>query len=462
MKLPTLTLTLKPHWEDGTIVWTQMDFSFEADALCAQPELRYPDGGFGGLIPFPVYDGFYLKDDVGDLPYALVDSPNPMGGGAIPYKDINLGRKASGTVHWGYRALPRVLPEGYRSSPYFDFRSEPGGMNGLGFFSFILPKEGTRFHAKAHWDMSEMPEGSRGVFWCTANDLDMDTDTTEFMMGYYAAGVMNAVEDENFGVYWFGETSFDAKKLAGQLADLFHTYAEFFHDENAVYRIFLRRDPFEYSGGGTAGTRSFLSGYSAISDVDMDKWYSTLAHEILHNWPHIDDDNYGEGTWYAEGCAEYYSTILPLRAGLTTPEYAAGQINDKVAFRYLDNPYREVANMDIAEVQWKDRRAQTIPYGRGCLYLANTDAELKRLGKGSIDDIISLHGSNDLMTLDEWTNFIHQRLGEEGIRKFEDMKAGKLFTPDPDAFDGLFDCHEVDIEIDGKPARSYRWTIRGV
>lgn len=461
MDLSTLTLTLKPHWENGTVAWTHMDFSFPADALGEAPEIRYPDKGFGGLIPFPEYDAFYVTDSEGALPYELVDSPNPLGNGAVPYKDINFKRAARGTVRWGYRALPRVLPENYRSSPYFDFRSEPGGMNGIGFFSFMLPKAGTRFHASVHWDMSEMPAGARGVFWRAVGDFELDTDTMEFMMGYYAAGLMNAVEDENFGVYWFGETDFDAKALAGKLSDLFHTYARFFHDENAVYRIFLRRDPFEVSGGGTAGTRSFLSGYSAISGVDMDRWYSTLAHEILHNWPDMEDErNYGEGTWYNEGCAEYFSTILPLRAGLTTPEYAAGQINDKVASRYLDNPYREVPNMGIAEVQWKDRRAQTIPYGRGCLYLANTDAELKRFCRGSIDDFVSIHNKLSPVTPEDWTAFIRERLGEDGIQKFEDMKAGKLFAPDPDAFDGRFDCREVDIEIDGKACKSYRWTVR--
>lgn len=460
MELSTLTLTLKPHWENGTVAWTHIAFSFPAHALPEKPEIRYADKGFGGIIPFPEYDEFYLSDDRGDLAYTLIDSPNSMRNGTVLFKDILFEREAYGTVRWGYRALPRVLPENYRSSPYFDFRSEPNGMNGIGFFSFMLPKAGTKFHASVHWDMSEMPEGARGVFWCAADDFEIDTDTMEFMMGYYAVGLMNAVEDQSFGVYWFGETSFDAAALAAKLSALFHVFAEFFHDKNAVYRIFLRRDPFEASGGGTAGTRSFISGYSATGDVDMEQWYATLAHEILHNWPEMNDDNYGEGTWYNEGCAEYYSTLLPLRAGLTKPEYAAKQINDKVAFRYLDNPYREVSNMDIAEVQWKDRRAQTVPYGRGCLYLANTDAELKRLNKGSIDDFISIHNKYNPITEEDWTAFIRERLGEDGIQKFENMKAGNLFAPAPDAFDGQFDCQAVDVELDGKHAKSYRWTVR--
>lgn len=459
MELNTLTLTLKPHWENGTVAWTHMDFAFTAQAFDSAALLRHANSGFNGLIPFAEYDSFYLEDDDGNLPFEITDSPYTRG--PITYKDIIFSRKAHGIVRWGYRALPRVLPEGYRTSPYFDFRSEPGGMNGLGYFSFILPSQSSmRFRASVQWDLSEMPQGSRGVFYRASDRITIDTYTDEFMMIYYAAGLMNAVEDENFGVYWFGDTTFDAKALAIKLSDLFHAYAKFFHDKDALYRIFLRRDPFKDSGGGTAGTRSFLSGYSESGEVNMNKWYSTLAHEILHNWPYMDDDNCGEGTWYLEGCAEYYSTILPLRAGLTTPEYAADQINDKVAFRYLDNPYREIPNMEIADIQWKDRRAQTVPYGKGCLYLANTDAELRRLGKGSIDDIISVHNAHNLMTIEEWTAFIRDRLGEDGIQKFEDMKAGKLFAPDPDAFDGRFDCHAVDIEINGENTTSYRWTVR--
>lgn len=456
-----LTLTMRPHWEDGTVSYTEMEFTFPAEGLTGAPQLWRADQGFGGIIPFSEYDNFYLKDDLGDIPCEVKDIPEPYG--PVTMKGIHFGRDAEGTVSWGYRLMPRVLPEGYRSSPYFDFRSEPDGMNGLGFFAFILPQRGTEFHAHVHWDLSEMPEGARGIFYSANDDFEADTNVDEFMMIYFASGVINAIEEGGFGTYWFGDTDFDMTGLAEKMAALFVSYSEFFHDENAVYRVFLRRDPFEYSGGGTAGTRSFLSGYSALKPVNVDAWFSTLAHELLHNWPAMTDEDieYGLGTWYNEGCAEYYSTMLPLRAGITAPEYAAGQINNKVGERYLDIvQYRELSNKEILEVQWKDRIAQPIQYGKGCLYLANTDAKLRRLGKGSVDDIVSIHDKNDQITLDEWLKFIEDRLGEEGLKDFEDMKAGRYLTPDPDAFDGRFDCCPIDIEKDGKTYTSYRWKVR--
>lgn len=456
-----LTLCIRPRWADGTVGSTYLDFSFPADRLNEDIKIKFANDGFGGLIPFPEYNEFYLTDDRGDIPFELVD----IAGFARPiaYKGITFLRKPEGTIKWGYRIMPRVLPDDYRSSPYFDFRSEPGGMNGIGFFAFMLPNTKKSFHASVSWDLSEMPEGARGIFYSAGDTAEIDTDIEEFMMIYFASGMMNSIEKGNFGVYWFGDAEFDMNALTKKLADTFEAYAGFFHDEDTVYRVFLRRDPFKNSGGGTAGTRSFISGYSALVPTDLKKWYSVLAHEILHNWPEMDDHNYGTGTWYNEGCAEYYSTVLPMRAGLVSPEYSGWQINSKIGERYLDvYQYREMSNMDLVEVQWKDRLAQPVTYGRGCLYLANTDAELRRLGKGSIDEIISVHDKKNQITLDEWKTFIRERLGQAGIDEFESMKSGRLITPDPDAFDGRFDFFPVEMEYEGTRFYTYRCKVRGV
>ena len=90
------------------------------------------------------------------------------------------------------------------------------------------------------------------------------------------------------------------------------------------------------------------------------------------------------------------------------------------------------------------------------IYLANTDAELKRAGKPSIDTIITSYNWDIQITLENWENFIRENLGEEGIRKFEEMKSGKLIIPDPDAFDGKFEFYEHEVEKDGITMTSYR------
>ena len=304
------------------------------------------------------------------------------------------------------------------------------------------------------WDMSDMPENSRGVFNYACGDFTKIFNSRELRMSYFAAGIMKAVETENFGVYWFSDPDTDMLPLAEKLKDMYLYNSKFFNDENGVYRIFFRRDPFEKSDGGSAAYRSFMIGYSALGTTDWDRLYTVLCHEMIHNWPMMDDSITGTATWYNEGCAEYYCTMLPLRAGFATAEYEADQINEKLGIRYYDNPLRELPNMELAKIQWQDRRGQIVPYGRGMVYLANTDAELKRAGKPSIDTIITSYNWDNQITLEIWENFIRENLGEEGIREFEDMKAGKLIKPDPDAFDGKFDFYEVPITVDGETMTS--------
>lgn len=450
----TLKLKLKPHWNDSTVDYMWLYFEYPAEQLTNSPELNRADQGFGGLCPFPEYDSFTLTDDKGELEYELKESPTDYN--MITYKGVYFSRPAEGTVRWSYRIYPRILPDGYRASPYYDFRAEPLGINGSGYFSFFLPPERKEFDLELKWDLSEMPEGSRGVWSYACGDFSKHLDSRQLRMSYYASGLMKAVENENFGVYWFSDPYTDMNSLALKLKDLYEYNSRFFNDENGTYRIFFRRDPFEISDGGSAAYRSFMIGYSSLGTTDWERLYTILNHEMIHNWPMMDDSIAGTATWYNEGCAEYYCTMLPLRAGFVDAEYEAVQINEKLGKRYYDNPLREMSNDELAEIQWQDRRGQIVPYGRGMVYLANTDAELKRLGRPSIDTIITKYDWDNQITLEIWEDFIRSNLGEEGIRKFEEMKQGKLILPDPDAFDGRFEFYEYEIEVDGKTMTSYR------
>lgn len=86
--------------------------------------------------------------------------------------------------------------------------------------------------------------------------------------------------------------------------------------------------------------------------------------------------------------------------------------------------------MEIPKIQWKERLAQECPYGRGFLYLANTEAQLRRAGKGSIDDIVKQFGWDRPMHPADWKAFLQERLGREAVVQFEEMTAGKFLEPD--------------------------------
>lgn len=454
-----LWITLKPRWEDDTVADMLISASFSSAAI--EPggaALDFADQGFGGLVPFPDMEDLIITDENGEVPFHLDSSPTEHG--AATYKGVYLERPAAGTLNWSYRIYPRVLPEGYRSSPYYDFRAEPLGLNGSGMFILILPKHPNPLEAHFHWDMSEMPEEARAIWSFGEGDQVLTGNPFSLRFTLFQVGVMQCVEHGGLGVYWFSEPNFDVRGVANKLYPIFEYIKNYFEDPNAGFRVFLRRDPFEISGGGSACPYAFISGYSAYGGMDEEAWFMVLVHEMTHTWPYMLDVNVGEGSWFTEGATEFYCTMLPFTGGFLDAEYTVKRLNHKAGERYYQNVYREMPNMELPKIQWQDRRAQTVPYGRGFVYLANVEAKLRREGKGSIDEIVKGHNICRPITQEDWRLFIRERLGEEGIREFEDMVSGKLLLPEPDLFGPAFETVEEEIELDGKKVVSYHWEVK--
>lgn len=451
-------IVFSPRWENDTVADMTVDIKFDSSLISPDgPSLDYASQGWNGLCPFPEHDRLVVEDSQGDVPFELKDAPSQMGG--VDYLGMYFNRLVNGTIHVSYRLFPRILPEGYRSSPYYDFRNEPFGLNGSTLFSLILPKTDEVMHVHFSWDMSAMPEGTRGILSIGEGDIDAELNTWGLRFILYTVGVMDCYEEGKFGVYWFGTPNFEVIPTAKKLGKIFLYMKDFFRDPDPSFRVFLRRDPFEKSNGGSACPHAFISGYSEYGGMDPQFWYSVLVHEMTHSWTLIDDTNVGTATWFLEGATEYYSTILPLRAGLSDEETTLAAINNKATERYYNNVYREMPNMEIPKIQWKDRRAQTVPYGRGFVYLANVDAQIRRAGRGSLDDLVIGHSVSNMITLEEVEEFINSRLGEKGMKEYEDMKAGKLLVPDPDIFGSQFRTVRDTITLDGKDAVSYHWEL---
>ena len=451
-------IILSPIWGNDTVEWMHLQMKVSSDLLPKDKAvLHYPNQAFGGRVPFPVYEDLILRDDGGMVPYEVDDSPTING--HMTYKGIFVKRELQGMLCWSYRIYPRILPEHYASSPYYDFRNEPFGLNGSGYFSFILPNCEEELEVNLHWDMSAMPKEARAI-WCYGEgDVTRKLRSQDVASTMYQVGVMNAVENESFGAYWFGNPNFDIASVAKRMIPIFDDMKLFFKDEDARFHVFLRRDPFKKSGGGSACQYAFISGYSAVGTVDLDQWFRTLLHEVVHTWIYMRGESDESTTWFNEGATEYYSTMIPYWGGYLDAKYTASVINDKVN-PYYHNIYREMPNEEIVGIQWTDLRAQVIPYGRGFLYLAKVEAQLKRAGKGSINDLVIGRDGITALSTEKWKQFIEEKLGEDGIREFEEMKAGKLILPDTDMFGNDFEVIEKEIELEGKKALAYQWKAR--
>lgn len=454
-------ITLAPQWADNTVAAIDFDFSLPAAALGdVQPVLHYPDDAYGKSVTFAPYEHLILTDDLGEVPYHIADAPSRSSD--MIYRGVYAERPLQGTLHWQYHLLPRVLPAGYRSSPYYDFRQEPYGLNSSGYFSLILPNSEEKLSVHWRWDMAGMPTKARAIWSYGEGPVDAELSAEDLRFSLYAVGVMQAMESADFGIYWFTPVDFAMQPIFDKLNAIFTYMKHYFHDQDSTYHVFIRRDPFEHSGGGSACRYAFISGYSATSGIDQQRWFDVLVHEITHTWPTMVDDQRGEGTWFEEGCTEYYCATLPYRAGLLSADHTAASINEKTGRPYYHNVYRELSNMAIAKLQWQDRRAQPVPYGRGMVYLANVESELREANAGSIDSIVMAHSYSDPLTPDLWRDFVKERLGDAGVAEFEAMCAGKLVVPRPGLFgpDFVTITDQLVLE-DGRRVVGYHWEVKG-
>lgn len=452
-----LTIKLTPKWglfqQMETVCCLQVDEWLEYDEQPNQntqtvPAFCFPDIAFGGRCPFPEWEYLHLDDASGKLNCQI--QPIPTLDDNMTFQGLFTDRHPEGTIHLSYNLLPRILPEGYRRSPCFDFRAEPSGLTGTGLFSLILPfseDKTEKMDVSLFWDLSKMPEGSRAILSLGEGNLHQNLTRKQLADTMFSVGRMQAFEQDGLGVYWFLDPPFDIRALAERILPIFKYEKAYFHDPSASFRVFLRRDPFRLSGAGSACPYAFISTYSQMDTPEdfagrLDDFVDVFIHEMTHTWPSMEDQKTGDGTWFCEGATEFYCTMLPYWGGFVSADETSRKIHHKINEQYLNNPYRETSNEEISKIQWQDLRAQHVPYGRGMLYVAMTEYKLKKAGKGSILELVSQHNIVSPMTLQEWKDFVFEKLGKEGLENYKKMEEGKIPSPIPD------DLFGQDIQTD--------------
>ena len=246
------------------------------------------------------------------------------------------------------------------------------------------------------------------------------------------------VKPTGFSAAWLGDPPFDPRPLMGWAGRLHGWMSGFFLDpETPPYRVILRYNPF-LAGGGAALTNSFLLTWGdTVKDPEALK--GTLAHEMIHTWT---ASGLG-GQWYGEGIAVHYQALLPMRAGMLTPDQYLEDIND-TARRYYTNALNDAPDREIAARFWEDTRIRTLPYDRGAMYFAVLDGKIRKAsgGKRSLDDLIRemvrRRRAGENVPESGWVDLLVKELGEDGRRIHADMLAGKLMLPESGDFGPCF------------------------
>ncbi len=446
------TVTIQPEWEQDTVsalnirIRTDRGVKAGEDVAARMLELV--------TIPFCPMDAPVFTDALGVLETEPYAGETEM---SFVHREFYKAlRDTEGEITIAYRVTPRIQPEGYRSSPYFDLVAEKGGVLGTGT-TFLLHTPGLSETASftLRWDLARLPEGCRGIWSLGAENTASKTDisVSDILFSAYMVGKVHAVEDGPAGFYWFDRMPIDANEGARQITMLFNHMSEMFRDKGGDYRVFARHNHFP-GGGGTALTRSYIYGYGLQDEVTIEGLQSLLTHEMVHNWPTMTDHPAGLGTWYVEGSAEYYSVLVPMEMGICSPEKTAADINDK-AGNYYTNPMNRLSNLELGKLYWTDRHCQWLPYARGILYLSNLDAAIQR-STGNRHTLLDIELA--LLQIDNPTPEDFLRIGSEiagfDLRPgYEAICRGDRIEPDPDAFGGRFTVTETMVRLNNAQHR---------
>ena len=440
MTLPVFDLELTPFRSaEG---WAGIDARYRAEfgpVAAGEVLLRLP--AVIASVPGAVYglEDIRVRDSAGAVPLTEVEgTSDPMS----TYRHFLADRDVDGVVEVAVRAPVRDVDLRTPVGPLFDLRREPLGLFGAGCTFLPVPVS-----AESEFDFSltwHLDEGVTAVSSHGAGDevRRWSGDIASIEHCLFGAGTPIIAPDgaTNFGIHAYSDVPFDLDGLSSYLRDIHTTMSAFFEEENPQYHVLVRRNP-DKGSGGTSFPSSFAFGYSPTTEVDEADLRTLLAHEMVHNWPHLDED-WTVGSWYSEGTAEFYSLVLPWRAGILDSATFAEQLTDMYR-RYDANPRRHLSYAAAADLFWADLRAQTIPYGRGIQYLVAVDARLRAesAGEVSLDDIVidiqRAQRRGEKVLVEGWLQRIEKVIGEQARIDYDAMVAGEPIERPTELFQGV-------------------------
>lgn len=435
---PLLKVLLKPAASSGEAGVPHVDVSVTvsgADVAASAPLVAMPIVIANTATVADTIQQLAARDASGPVKLSAKDDPVTL----AYSRHWTADRAVKGDLVVTYRAPIDNTPPKRGSGPPYQLRTEGGGFSGVGNTFLILPETSKPHRIAVTWDLSAL--GGQATSSHGDGDVQLAAgpasrlSSTVFMAGpmkRYPAGGGTA-----FSAAWLGEPPFDPTPLA-EWGDKLHGWmSKFFRDtEEPPYRVFLRYNPIN-AGGGAALTNSFLVTYGKTGSADALK--GTLAHEMTHTWTSVG----GPGQWFSEGNAVHYQRLLPLRAGLITPDEFLEDLND-TARRYYSNALNATPDAEVAPRFWENTLIRTLPYDRGAMYFGVLDEQIRTAsgGKRSVDDpireMMARAKRGEPTNGEAWAALLEKELGKAGPELHAAMLRGDLMLPGPAAYGPCF------------------------
>lgn len=445
---PTIRITLAPGAPDAAQHVPYLDVTIVADQLEAVAGSRlFRLALVANTVVTSGKDVMNLsfRDDRGQIAVEVEDVEED---GSNVTRFWQAKRAVSGAVTVSYRvAIDAAAPP--LALPQYEMRTERGGFSAAGNAFLILPADEALRLATVAWDFASYGAGATGASSLGVGDVTSrePLPASKLAAMYYMGGRPETYRSASDGFFaaWQGVPPFEMAPLMDWASRLHRFYGAFFGYTPPSFGVFGRtntRNP----GSGIGLTDSFAFTFNDTSKpADL---RSLLAHEMLHAWVNSLDESMDapdglNRSWFGEGLAVHYQRLLPWRAGLISDAEFLADLNETAA-RYYTNIKINVPNRDIAAGFWRDTRIRVLPYDRGSLYFAATDAAIRSASGGSrsIDDIVRkmLAERRDGRPMDEtlYRKLLASELGADGITKLDAMLSGGVVLPPSGAFGPKF------------------------
>jgi hypothetical protein len=394
--------------------------------------------------------GVAARDDAG--PLRLSDSV--LAGTADGDERVWVADRATlGGIELEYLARP-IDAEPLAATPPLELRGEGGGLSGAIKCFLLLPGGPQNVAFGLRWEQPADP----GQAWMAVTSLG------EAVGGAVLAGVGLELLGDTFVMcgdlagrhrrdgqmetWWLTPPGFDVVDFSDQLGTTYRVMSEAFEAPAHPFRVFLRSHP--HRGlNASAHPASFVMAVNPANPLAASKIYETLAHELVHEWLHLDGTD-EEVRWFSEGSADYYSLELPRRAGILDEDSFLDAVNAEARTAYA-NPRRGLTMHQAEPLFFEDFLAHWLPYARGMFYLADLDGRLREACTGSVDDVVRevtrRRRDGEWIGIDQWCALVDRMLPGTERAALDAMVFTGDGRPGPGTLGPRFELTEAEVPV---------------
>ena len=447
-----LRVSLSVASEGVRVAWRLDGVAFEA----GEPLVELPLAIAGA--PAIELDGADLAatDDSGPLQLVTSLAEDREG---EPVRRWSPERSTVGAVEVSYLARPVAEPP-RPATPPLELRGEGTGLSGALKCFLALPARPEDLTFELHWEpvaggpgdtenwmaVTSLGEGDGRDGPLAGTGLELLGDT------YVMCGDLadRHHRDGQISTWWLTPPGIDVHAFSAGLGTTYRVMSETFGAPAHPYRVFLRVHPHR-GANASAHPASFVMAVNPADPLDESKLHETLAHELVHEWLHLDGPP-EEITWFVEGAADYYSQVVPLREGTLAEDAFLRAVNLEARMGYA-TPRRHLTLHEAQRLFFSDFLAHWLPYARGMFYLADLDARLREetSGRWSVDDIVRdvvrMRREGQRVGVTEWCARVQDLLPGDEEQVLHSMVCTGVGRPGPGCFADRFERKDVAVPV---------------